>query len=194
MVSNASELFPEPDSPVNTMSRSRGRSREMLRRLCSRAPRTTSMSDTPTSVSANACSMGALVPACWPPSGTTLLMPVRPHVVVVGSGFGGLNAALRLARLPVEVTVIDRDNYHGFWPLLYQVATAGLGSDDIAQPIRAIYAGHGNIAVRVGTVSAIRLTDRVVEIDGEPIVPYDYLILAAGSSTSDFGIPGVEEH
>jgi NADH dehydrogenase len=121
-------------------------------------------------------------------------MPVRPHVVVVGSGFGGLNAALRLARLPVEITVIDRDNYHGFWPLLYQVATAGLGADDIAQPIRAIYAGHANIAVRVGTVSGIRLADHVVEIDGEPLVPYDYLILAAGSSTSDFGIPGVEEH
>ncbi|HVV12399.1 FAD-dependent oxidoreductase [Amycolatopsis sp.] len=55
-------------------------------------------------------------------------MPVRPHVVIVGSGFGGLNAAEKLAGHPVEVTVVDRDNYHGFWPLLYQVATAGLGA------------------------------------------------------------------
>jgi NADH dehydrogenase len=105
-----------------------------------------------------------------------------------------MNAALRLAQLPVDITVIDRDNYHGFWPLLYQVATAGLGSDDIAHPIRAIYAGKSNIEVRVGTVSGVHLSDRVVEIDGEPAVPYDYLILAAGSSTSNFGIPGVEEY
>ncbi len=121
-------------------------------------------------------------------------MPIRPHVVVVGSGFGGMNAALRLAELPVDVTVIDRDNYHGFWPLLYQVATAGLGADDIAHPIRSIYAHCTNVEVRIGTVSGVRLEDRLVEIDGEPAVPYDYLILAAGSSTSAFGIPGVQEH
>jgi NADH:ubiquinone reductase (H+-translocating) len=121
-------------------------------------------------------------------------MPIRPHVVVVGSGFGGMNAALRLAELPVDVTVIDRDNYHGFWPLLYQVATAGLGADDIAHPIRSIYAHCPNVDVRIATVTGVRLEDRLVEIDGEPAVPYDYLILAAGSSTSDFGIPGVEEH
>jgi NADH dehydrogenase len=121
-------------------------------------------------------------------------MAIRPHVVVVGSGFGGLNAALRLAKLPVDVTVIDRDNYHGFWPLLYQVATAGLGSDDIAHPIRSIYSGYPNIGLRVGTVSGVHLDERLVDIDGEPSVPYDYLVLAAGSSTSDFGIPGVEEH
>ncbi|HET6917208.1 MAG TPA: NAD(P)/FAD-dependent oxidoreductase [Acidimicrobiales bacterium] len=121
-------------------------------------------------------------------------MPVRPHVVVVGSGFGGLNAATRLARQPVDITVVDRDNYHGFWPLLYQVATAGLGADDIAHPIRSIYSEHPNVTVRLGTVTDIDLDDRVVEVDGEPSLRYDYLVLAAGSSTSDFGIPGVEEH
>jgi NADH dehydrogenase len=121
-------------------------------------------------------------------------VPIRPHVVIVGSGFGGLNAALRLAPAPVDITVVDRDNYHGFWPLLYQVATAGLGSDDIAAPIRSIYSDHPNIRVRVGTVSGVRLDARVVEIEGEPALPYDYLILSAGSSTSTFGIPGVEEH
>jgi NADH dehydrogenase len=120
-------------------------------------------------------------------------MAVRPHVVIVGSGFGGLNAALGLARVPVDVTVIDRDNYHGFWPLLYQVATAGLGADDIAHPIRAIFSDFANIRVRVGSVSAVRLDEGAVEVDGDAIVPYDYLILAAGSSTSDFGIPGVVE-
>lgn len=121
-------------------------------------------------------------------------MPVRPHIVIVGSGFGGLNAATRVARLPVDVTVVDRDNYHGFWPLLYQVATAGLGADDIAHPIRSIYAGFPNVSVRLGTVTGVDLEERSVEIDGEPGLRYDFLILAAGSSTSDFGIPGVDEH
>jgi NADH dehydrogenase len=121
-------------------------------------------------------------------------MAVRPHVVIVGSGFGGLNTALRLARAPVDITVVDRDNYHGFWPLLYQVATAGLGADDIAHPIRSIYGRYPNVSVRLGTVSGVNLADREVEIDGDPALHYDYLVLAAGSSTSDFGIPGVKEH
>jgi NADH dehydrogenase len=121
-------------------------------------------------------------------------MPIRPHVVIVGSGFGGLNAALHLSKLPVDITVVDRDNYHGFWPLLYQVATAGLGADDIAHPIRSIYSGRVNIRVRVGTASGLDLEARTVAVDGEPALTYDYLILAAGSSTSDFGIPGVDEY
>jgi NADH:ubiquinone reductase (H+-translocating) len=121
-------------------------------------------------------------------------MPVRPHVVIVGSGFGGLNAALRLAPAAVDVTVVDRDNYHGFWPLLYQVATAGLGSDDIARPIRAVFADRPNVTARLGTVSAVHLDRGAIEIDGEYELAYDYLILAAGSSTTDFSIPGVAEH
>ena len=121
-------------------------------------------------------------------------MPVRPRVVVVGSGFGGLNVAGKLAGKPVDVVVVDRDNYHGFWPLLYQVATAGLGSDDIARPIRAIYARYPNVDVRLGTVTGIDLDHRVVEVDGEPGLSYDFLVLAAGSSSADFGIPGVAEH
>lgn len=121
-------------------------------------------------------------------------MPVRPHVVIVGSGFGGLNAAKQLAKGPVDITVVDRDNYHGFWPLLYQVATAGLGSDDIARPIRAVYAPHRNIDVRVGTVTDVDLGHRRICVDGTDQLDYDYLILAAGSSTADFGIPGVAEH
>jgi NADH dehydrogenase len=115
-------------------------------------------------------------------------------VVIVGSGFGGLNAALRLASAPVDVTVIDRDNYHGFWPLLYQVATAGLGADDIARPIRAIYAPYRNLSVRLGTVTRVDLGDQSVEIDGADRLHYDFLVLAAGSSTTAFGIPGVAEH
>ncbi len=121
-------------------------------------------------------------------------MPVRPRVVIVGSGFGGLNAALRLAPAAVDITVVDRDNYHGFWPLLYQVATAGLGSDDIARPVRAVFAGRPTITARLGTVTGVDLEERTIVIDGESQLPYDYLILAAGSSTTDFSIPGVAEH
>ena len=85
-------------------------------------------------------------------------MPIRPHVVIVGSGFGGLNAATRLAPAPVDITVVDRDNYHGFWPLLYQVATAGLGADDIAHPIRSIYSRYPNI--RCGSARSPASTSR----------------------------------
>lgn len=120
-------------------------------------------------------------------------MAVRARVVVVGSGFGGLNTVLRLARQPVDVTVIDRDNYHGFWPLLYQVATAALGSDDIAHPIRSTYGRFPNVAVRLGTVTDVDLDARAVVL-GRERIPYDYLVLAAGSSASDFGIEGVAEH
>jgi NADH dehydrogenase len=118
----------------------------------------------------------------------------RRRVVIVGGGFGGLNAARSLSRGPFEITIVDRDNYHGFWPLLYQVATAGLGADDIARPLRALFDDRPNVRVRLATVSDIDLDRRLVELDGEEDLPYDYLVLAAGSSTADFGIPGVNEH
>jgi NADH dehydrogenase len=118
----------------------------------------------------------------------------RPHVVVVGSGFGGLNCALRLARQPVDVTVVDRDNYHGFWPLLYQVATGGLAPDDIARPMRSLYGSEPTITPRLGTVCGLDLDARRVQLLDEPALSYDYLVVAAGSSSADFGIPGVREH
>jgi NADH dehydrogenase len=121
-------------------------------------------------------------------------MAVRPHVVIVGSGFGGLNAATRLADAAVDITVVDRDNYHGFWPLLYQVATAALGPEDIAHPVRGMFGDEANVHVRLGTVSGVDFDQRVVHVERADDIPYDYLILAAGSSTSDFGIPGVDEH
>jgi NADH dehydrogenase len=125
---------------------------------------------------------------------TTSSTAVRPRVVIVGSGFGGLNTALGLAGREVDVTVVDRDNYQGFWPLLYQVATSGLEADDIASPIRSVLAGHPNIRVRLGTVTGVDLEARRVTIDGHPPLAYDYLVMAPGSSASDFGIPGVGEH
>jgi NADH dehydrogenase len=114
--------------------------------------------------------------------------PPRPHVVIVGAGFGGLYAARILKSAPVRVTVLDRHNYHLFQPLLYQVATAGLSAGDIAYPIRAILNRQKNTRVLMAEVSAIKASDRTVVLtDGA--LTYDYLILAAGARHSYFGHP-----
>ncbi|MGI9022292.1 MAG: FAD-dependent oxidoreductase, partial [Acidimicrobiales bacterium] len=81
----------------------------------------------------------------------------RPQVVVVGGGFGGVAAAQALRPLPVDVTVVDQHNYHGFWPLLYQVATAALGPGDIAHNLRGIFWGEHNIDARMAEVTGIDL-------------------------------------
>ena len=87
----------------------------------------------------------------------------RPRVVIVGAGFGGLEAARKLARSPVDVTVIDRRNYHLFQPLLYQVATAALSPADIAQPIRVVLRDQRNAAVLLDEVIGVDLATRRVE-------------------------------
>jgi NADH:quinone reductase (non-electrogenic) len=121
-------------------------------------------------------------------------VPMQCHVVVVGAGFGGLNAAKILARGPVRVTVIDQANHHTFQPLLYQVATAGLGADDIAHSVRGIYHGLPNVWFRLGTVTGVDSAARkVILADGGPI-GYDYLVLAPGATTAWFGVPGAREH
>src|SRR5947207_2644228 len=109
-----------------------------------------------------------------------------PRVVIVGAGFGGLLAARTLARYPVQIILIDRQNYHTFQPLLYQVATAGLSPGEIAAPIRWILRGHRNVEVLMSEVRDFDLSRRVVKLeDGE--VGYDYLIVAAGASHAYFG-------
>jgi NADH dehydrogenase len=110
----------------------------------------------------------------------------RPRAVIVGAGFGGLAAAKRLAREPVDVTVIDKRNYHLFQPLLYQVATADLSPADVAWPIRGIFANCPNVRVVLGKVEGIDLEAREV-ISDRIRLPYDYLILATGSHHSYFG-------
>jgi NADH dehydrogenase len=118
----------------------------------------------------------------------------RPRVVIVGAGFGGVSTAKGLAKMPVEVTLVDRQNYHGFWPLLYQVATAGLAPDDIAYNVRGIFRDQGNASVRLATVTGIDLDARMVQLDTGASLPYDYLVLATGSVNNDYGVPGVAEH
>jgi NADH dehydrogenase len=107
--------------------------------------------------------------------------------VVVGAGFGGLEAAKRLDALPVDVTVIDRRNHHLFQPLLYQVATAGLSPADIAYPIRAILRGQAATEVVLGEVVGVDTAARNVTLADGGALAYDYLVLAAGAQTSWFG-------
>lgn len=110
----------------------------------------------------------------------------RARVVIVGAGFGGLNAARALAREPVQITIIDRKNHHTFQPLLYQVATAGLSPGEIAAPIRSIFRPYSNVEVLMAEVTGFDLERRAVQTP-EGDVPYDYLIVAAGVRHAYFG-------
>jgi len=109
-----------------------------------------------------------------------------PRVVIVGAGFGGIACARELRHEPVSVTLIDRQNYHLFQPLLYQVATAGLAPSDIASPIRELFREQRNARVLLGSVTAVDAERREVRMDGKRI-PYDHLVLATGASHSYFG-------
>jgi NADH dehydrogenase len=110
----------------------------------------------------------------------------RPRVVIIGAGFGGLQAARKLAHLPVQITLIDRKNHHTFQPLLYQVATAGLSPGEIAAPIRWIVRDSRNIEVLLGEVQDFDLQRRLVRLPDHDL-PYDYLVVAAGASHAYFG-------
>ncbi len=108
------------------------------------------------------------------------------RVVIVGAGFGGLNAARALAKANVQITVIDQKNYHTFQPLLYQVATAGLSPGEIAAPIRSILRPYKNVEVLMAEVTGFDLDRRLVET-ADANIAYDYLIVAAGARHSYFG-------
>jgi NADH dehydrogenase len=110
----------------------------------------------------------------------------RPKVVIVGAGFGGLEAAKALSRVAVDVTVIDRQNHHCFQPLLYQVATAALSPAEIAWPIRHMLRQQRNATVFMAEVEAVDLAGRFVRTDAGPF-SYDYLVLATGATHSYFG-------
>lgn len=115
-------------------------------------------------------------------------MPInkKPRVVIVGAGFGGLTAARRIARLPVQATVIDRRNHHTFQPLLYQVATAGLSPGEIAAPIRWILRKHSNVEVLLEEVVDFKLDQKQV-VTREQAIDYDFLIVASGATHAYFG-------
>src|SRR5947208_12977046 len=113
-------------------------------------------------------------------------MEPKHKVVILGGGFGGLAAAQKMKRVPVEITLIDRRNFHLFQPLLYQVATGGLSPGEIASPLRAVLKRQRNTEVWLAEVTGIDVAGRrVVLSDGE--VPYDSLIVATGARHHYFG-------
>jgi len=114
------------------------------------------------------------------------MMGQMSHVVIIGCGFGGLYAAKKLCKRPVQITILDRSNHHLFQPLLYQVATAGLSPSDIAQPIRSIFRGYENVEVLLAEVTGVNTNEKqVVLSDGQ--MAYDFLIIAAGATHAYFG-------
>jgi NADH dehydrogenase len=120
-------------------------------------------------------------------------MKQHTHVIIIGAGFGGLEAAKRLAKAPVQITLIDRRNYHLFQPLLYQVAIAGLSPVQIAHPVRAIFRRQKNLDFLMGEVMDINFKTRQVVTENKTL-EYDYLILAPGSRTNFFGMQSIEKN
>ncbi|MCW3094752.1 MAG: NAD(P)/FAD-dependent oxidoreductase [Chthonomonadaceae bacterium] len=116
-----------------------------------------------------------------------------PHVIIVGAGFGGLNAARALRKAPVRVTLIDRNNHHLFQPLLYQVATAGLSAADIAYPIRSVLTNQQNAETVMAEVTGVDTVQKRVWMH-DLSLPYDYLILATGATDNYFGHDEWAEH
>jgi NADH dehydrogenase len=112
----------------------------------------------------------------------------KPHVVIVGAGFGGLEAAKKLCGKDMQVTVVDRTNHHLFQPLLYQVATAALSPADIAAPVRAVLSKCENLEVMLAEVQSVDVAAKTIQA-GDLQIGYDYLILATGSRHSYFGHP-----
>jgi NADH dehydrogenase len=118
----------------------------------------------------------------------------RPRTVIIGAGFGGLAVARRLERYPVDVTIVDRHNFHQFQPLLYQVATAGLNPADVGYAVRGVFRRRRRVLFRNADVAGVDWDRRLVLLDeGDPL-PFDHLVVAAGASTNYFGVPGAEEH
>jgi NADH dehydrogenase len=119
---------------------------------------------------------------------------IRPQVVVLGGGFGGLAAVKAMRRLDADVTLVDRHAYNTFQPLLYQVATAGLNPGDITYFLRSRHARQKNMRFRKGDVTHVDTAARRVHLDDGLVLDYDYLVVATGMTTNYFGVPGAEEH
>ncbi len=111
-------------------------------------------------------------------------------VAIIGAGFGGLNAARALKGADVEVTLVDRNNFHTFQPLLYQVATSGLNAADVAHPVRGVFWKQPNVTFRNASVTGVDWDEQVLTLDDGDPVAFNGLIVAAGAGTNYFGVPG----
>src|SRR5918996_5699293 len=116
-----------------------------------------------------------------------------PHIVILGAGFGGMETAQKLAKAPVQITLIDRHNYHLFQPLLYQIAIAGLVPSQIAYPLRTIFRRQKNLTFQMGEVTSIDFEAHYVRTNGS-VIAYDYLVLAVGGETNFFWLHSVAEN
>ncbi len=116
----------------------------------------------------------------------------KPRVVILGAGFGGLTAAKAMAKF-ADVTLVDRHNFQTFLPLLYQVSTAGLAADHVAHPVRGALRKTG-VAFRMGSPISVDHKNKTIKLDSSEVLEFDQLVVALGSATADFGVPGVREH
>src|SRR4051812_12610056 len=119
---------------------------------------------------------------------------VRPKVIVVGAGFAGLNAVRKLARLDVDVTLVDRKNHHTFQPLLYQVALAVLSPAEIASPVRSVFTSRRNVEVLLGEVVEFDLSGKKLRLKDGLELSFDYLVVADGATHAYFGHSEWEKH
>ena len=117
----------------------------------------------------------------------------KPRIVIVGAGFGGIKAAKMLAKENVEITIVDRQNFHLFQPLLYQLSTSVLATDEIAYPVRAAFRNHKNVELFMAKAEGF-VPERRVLLTNHGEIPYDYLVLAAGATTNFFGMENVAKY
>lgn len=118
----------------------------------------------------------------------------RPRVVILGCGFGGMGACHSLKKAEAEITLLDKNDYHTFQPLLYQVATATLEPEVVGHPIRDLINDHDHFRFHQTNVTGVDLSKRLVQADDLDPIAYDYLVLALGAQVNFFGVPGAEEH
>src|SRR5258705_3759656 len=124
----------------------------------------------------------------------SLMSGQAPHVVVLGAGFAGMGVVKELTKAGVRVTIIDRNNYHTFQPLLYQVATDVLAASEVGFPVRQVLHGHPDWAFHKTAVTGIDLARKQVALDGMAPIGYDYLVIALGAVVNFFGTKGAAEH
>lgn len=121
-------------------------------------------------------------------------MSDKPQVLILGAGFAGLGAAEKLAKSEADVTLIDMHNYHTFQPMLYQVATDLIGTEEVGHPLRDVFRGQPNLRLHTDAVTGIDLANRQVQFQEIAPINYDYLVLALGARVNFFGVKGAKEH